>query len=203
MIGNGSRAPCSVSGRRPPSLCATPRAHQFQRIEHASHRPRAQRGIAVECRRDRASGDRAHHQAAAGAGIAEIKRRCRLREARDADAVHRPGDIAGPFDLRAQRPHRLGGVEYVLALEQAGDPCFPDRQRAKNQRAVRNRLVAGHADAPGQGCRLRGSSGVGWPDRVKIVPRCDRRLVSRGRGASRLRAGICKALLTAARQLAK
>ena len=50
------------------------------------HRPRAQRGVAVEDRRDRAAGHRPHHQPAAGAGIAEIERRLRLREPADADA---------------------------------------------------------------------------------------------------------------------
>ena len=51
--------------------------------------------------------DRAHDQAAAGAGIAEIERACRLREAADADAVHAPGALAGALDLRAERPHGL------------------------------------------------------------------------------------------------
>ena len=76
---------------------------------------------------------------------------CRLREAGDADAVHRPGEIAGSFHLGAQRPHRLGGIEHVLALQQARNPGFADRQRAQNQGAVRNRLVAGNPDLPGQG----------------------------------------------------
>ena len=61
-------------------------AHQFQGIEDPPHRPAAQRGVAVEYRRDRAAGDRPHHQPAAGAGIAEIERGCGLREARHPDA---------------------------------------------------------------------------------------------------------------------
>ena len=65
----------------------------------------------------------------------------------DTDAAHRQATSPGPLHLRAQRPHRLGGVEHVLALEQAGDPGLADRQRPQNQRAMRNRLVAGHADA--------------------------------------------------------
>jgi hypothetical protein len=96
-----------------------PGAHQFQGIEHPSHRPSPQRGVAVENRRDRAAGHRPHHETAAGAGIAEIERGLRLREPGHANAVHDPGKIAGSFHLGAQRPHRLGGIQDVFALEQA------------------------------------------------------------------------------------
>ena len=86
-IGIGSRAPCT-SDRQPAALAHLrgARAHLLQRIEDAPHRPRAQAGVAVERRRDRAAGHRAHGQPAAGAGIAEIERRGRLGEAADADA---------------------------------------------------------------------------------------------------------------------
>ena len=94
----------SVSGSRPPSPPgADPRAHQFQRIEHPPHRPAAQRGIAVENRRDRAAGHRAHHQPAAGAGIAEIERRlAAAAKPATPTPLHRPGEIAG--SLRPWRP---------------------------------------------------------------------------------------------------
>ena len=52
---------------------------------------------------------------------------CRLGEAGDADAVHGPGEIAGALDPGAQRLHRFGGVEDVLALQKAGNPGFADR----------------------------------------------------------------------------
>ena len=42
----------------------------------------AQRGVAIEDRRDRAAGNGAHHQPAAGAGIAEIERLLGLRRSR-------------------------------------------------------------------------------------------------------------------------
>ena len=80
------------------------RAHPLQRIEDAPHRPRAQAGVAVERGRDRAAGDRAHGQPAAGAGIAEIERRGRLRKAADADAPHAPGPLAGPLHGRRRAP---------------------------------------------------------------------------------------------------
>ena len=75
----------AVQRQRQPAAFAAradPRAHQFQGIEHPPHRPAAQRGVAVEHRRDRAAGDRPHHQPAAGAGIAEIERSLRLRRTR-------------------------------------------------------------------------------------------------------------------------
>ena len=68
-----------------------------------------------------------------------------------ADAAYRPGKLTGPLHPGAQRPHRFGGIEHVLALEQAGNPGFADRQRAEDQGTVRNRLVAGNANFSGQG----------------------------------------------------
>ena len=79
-----------------------PRAHQRERIEHAPHRPRAQRGVAVEGRGDRAARDRAHDQAAAGAGIAEIEHAPAAAEAADADAVDAPFALARALDLGAR-----------------------------------------------------------------------------------------------------
>ena len=37
----------------------------------------------------------------------------------DADAVHRPGPLAMPRHGRPEGPHRLGGVQHVLAFQQA------------------------------------------------------------------------------------
>ena len=71
----------------------------------------------------------------------------RRAEAADADAVDAPGALAGPLDRGAQRPHGLGGVDHVLAFEQPGDAGLADRERAEDQGAVRDRLVAGHAHA--------------------------------------------------------
>ena len=186
---------------------AHPRAHQFQGIEHPPHRPAAQRRVAVEDRRNRAARHRPHHQPAAGAGIAEIERRLRLCESGDPDTVHRPGEIAGSLHPGAQRPHRLGGVEHVLAFEQPRYPGFADRQRAQNQGTVRNRLVAGNADLPGEGAARTGFQ------RRRVIGKvvgmgqdcvlCAGGRYHMGRAASRSRPGSRKALLTAARQLAK
>ena len=128
-----------------------PGAHQLQRIKDAPHWSAAQRGVAVEHRRDRAAGDGPHHQPAAGAGIAEIERILRFGKATHPNAIDLPRELAGPFDPRAQRLHRFGGIEDVLALEQAGNAGFADRKCAQDQRPVRDRLVAGDADFAGQG----------------------------------------------------
>ncbi len=135
---------------------AGPGAHQFQGVEDPPHRPGAQRGVAVENRGNRATGHRPHHQAASGAGIAEIQRRGRLGEAGHAHAPYRPDKRAGPIHLRPQRPHGFGGVEHVFALKQAGNPGFADCKRPEDQGTVRNRLVAGNSDFSGQGAASAG-----------------------------------------------
>ena len=124
--------------------------HQFQGIQDPAHRAGPQRGVSVEHGRDRAAGDRPHHQPAPGAGIAEIERGGRLGEARHAHAGDLPGKRPRSLDPGAQRLHRFGGIEDVFALEQAGNPGFADRKRPQNEGAVRNRLVAGNADFAAQ-----------------------------------------------------
>ena len=105
-----------------------------ERVEDAPHWPLAQRCIAVEHRRDRAAGDRAEHEPAAGAGIAEIQRLGRLGETGDTDAADAPRAAAPLFKLCAKRSQRLCGIEHVLAFEQAADPCLADGERPENQR---------------------------------------------------------------------
>ena len=135
--------------RQPPALADREdlRAHAFQRIEHAPHRALAQGGVAVEGRRDRRTRNRAEQQPAAGAGIAEIERRPRRRKARNSDAVNAPAALAGALDAGAERAHGVRGAHHVLAFEQAGNARLADRERGENQGAMRDRLVARHADA--------------------------------------------------------
>ena len=65
-----------------------------------------------------------------------------------------------PFRCRrTERRQRLGGVEHVLGLEQAGDARHARRQRAEHQGAVRDRLVARDADAPVEGAGRAGGQG--------------------------------------------
>ena len=128
-------------------------------IEDPAHGAAAQRGIAVENRRNRAAGDGAHDEPAAGAGVAEIEGNCGLGETGHPNAPDRPGKWAGPLDLGAQRLHRFGRIEHVFTLEKARNPGFSDRKRPQDQGTVRNRLVAGDADLAGQGAAGAGFQG--------------------------------------------
>ena len=71
-----------------------------KRIEDAPHRPLAQRGVAVEGRCDPMAADDAHHQAAAGAGVAEIERLARRQERPDPG----PRIRHAPWRRRARSP---------------------------------------------------------------------------------------------------
>jgi hypothetical protein len=110
------------------------------------HRPAAQRFIAIEGCRDRRAGHSANRKTNAGSGISEIQHTGRLREASDPDPIYAPGLISGSLDPRAKRAHDVGGVQDVLAFQQTCDGTFTDCQGTKNERAVRNRLVAGYPD---------------------------------------------------------
>ncbi len=144
--------------RQPPArfLAQHPRADLNDRVDDAPHRPLAQRGVAIEDGGDRAAGHSAHHQPAAGGGIAEVEHTRGLAEAADPDPVHPPLASAQPLDTRPQGRHGLAGVEHVLAFEQARNPRFADCQGAEDEGAVRNRLVAGHAYAPPERTRSGG-----------------------------------------------
>ena len=104
-------------------------ANTLQRVEDAPHRPAAQRGIAVKSRRDRAAGDGAKRKPATGSRIAEIERTGRFGKAADADAVDRPGPLAGPRDasaelVRAEFPDvRWLANEANLGFARAGATC--------------------------------------------------------------------------------
>ena len=152
MIGHGQRL--GGAGDRQRQTAALARddagADAAQRLGGARHRPAAQRGVAGEEDGDGMAGDDAHEEPRAGAGIAEIDDVLRLYEAADPDAVDMPAPRRLAVDLGAERAHRLGGAQHVLALEQAADMGAPDGERAQHQRAMRDRLVAGHADPAGE-----------------------------------------------------
>ena len=213
-LGRGHRRPVEdrhrIAGavQRQRQAAAFPRlaglgAHQFQRIEDPAHRPGAQRGVAVEDRRDRAAGDRPHHQPAAGTGIAEIERRGRLGEACHPDAPDLPGKRPGPLHLGAQRLHRFGGIEDVFALQQAGNAWFRRPTSAPRMRArCEIDLSPGTRTFPVRGPLARDSSGVGVVGMGQDCVLCAGGSIT---WATRRHAAVkcAKALLTAASQLAK
>ena len=149
-----------VSGSVSPAPSSTSQPHLPQRLEHPAHRSPRQRGIAGQAHGHVVAGDHAHHQAHAGAGIAEIEVACRLLQAAHAAAQHLP-DAVRLGDRAAQRLQGPGGAQDILALEQAGDARAAGRQRPEHEGAVRDRLVARHADAARQGLRPVGASGDG------------------------------------------
>jgi hypothetical protein len=117
--GDAGQRAAAQHQRQPAALAAhIGRAHLAERPQHPHHRPSAQAGVAGEADSDRIAGDRAHHQPHAGAGVAAIDDVGGLDQA-PPPPLDPPGALAPPFDGRAQRPHRLGGVEDVVALEQA------------------------------------------------------------------------------------
>jgi hypothetical protein len=131
-------------------------AHAFQGIEHAPHRPLAQACVAVETGGHRGACHGAEHQPAAGTGITEIERRRRAHEAADADAVDAPDAVAAAFQPGTERAHHVGGVQHVLAFQEAFDRGLAHRQRPQDEGAVRDRLVARHAGAALQGATAAG-----------------------------------------------
>ena len=116
----GSRSARAAQGQRQPVLAffLHLQPHLHQRLQHPAHRPARQRGVAHQPHPHVVAGDQAHHQSNAGAGVAEIDVGAGLSEAADATAQHLPcrTDLA---HRAAHRLQRLGGVEHVLALEQA------------------------------------------------------------------------------------
>jgi hypothetical protein len=149
-IDDRDRIACALDGdRKATALRHTGGSgtHECDRIEDTVHRPLAERGVAVEGCDDRTARHCPHHQPAAGGGIAEIQHIRRLPEATDADPLHPPNGFGSAHDGRAQRPHSLAGVEHILALQETGYAGLAHRQRAEDERAVRDRLVARHAQA--------------------------------------------------------
>ena len=186
MIGIGSRGALQRE-RQPAALGGFEhaRAHPLQRIEHAPHRPLAQGGIAVEGRGHRRAGDRADRQPAAGAGIAEIERAGRLREAADADAVNSPQALGrrAPAGRRARAwPRRCAARPRLPAGRQ---PCS---RRPSARPRIRARceidLSPGTRIRPCKGPPRRAVSGVESAGFTGAILNKPRRPTTRPRGAS-------------------
>ena len=144
-------------------LCHNFHAHQLQRIKNAAHGPLAQRGIAIEGRGYGMATHHTHHQARAGAGIAEIQHMGRLQQRAQPHALHVPASIAEPRHRGAQRFAGLTRAQNIIAFQQTGDFGGADTQQSEDQGAVRDALVSGRFEtaferagaARGQGLRIR------------------------------------------------
>ena len=148
--------------RQPPAAAPIgARAEQRQRIGHAAHRALAQGCVTREGRGHRRGGHAAHDQPHAGAGIAAVDHIGGFGKATDPHAMHRPCAVAVARHFGPEGAHCLGGVQHILAFQQAGDAGFADRHRTKDQRAVADRLVAGHFGAARQRAGFAGGHRLG------------------------------------------
>ena len=143
-------------------------SHLLQRIQHPAHRPAGKRGIADQLHGDGMAGDDTHDKARASARVAEVKRTRRLAQSPNSTAQHFPAR-AGLARRGAHRRNRRGRIDHILGFEQASDRRPAGCQRAKQQRAVGDRLVAGNpAIAAERTCRQRGKR-----TRSRDCHRCD------------------------------
>ena len=71
----------------------------------------------------------------------------RLGKAADAEAVHVPDAVFAAKHVRAQQAQDRAGIQHILAFEKAFDHGFADRKSAQDQRAMRDRFVAGYANS--------------------------------------------------------
>src|SRR5215472_3976788 len=147
-MGMGWRAPASVSGSRPPSVTLKTCA------------PMSSRGSKMRfIGRVRRLASPSKVAVTGQPPTAPMTRRQPVPELPKSNA---PLAFAHALDRGAQRTHRLAGVDDILAFEQAGYAGFPDRERAEDEAAVRDRFVAGDACAALQrACAARGERGFG------------------------------------------
>src|SRR4029078_12923295 len=77
-----------------------------------------------------------------GRRIAEVQHALRLAENAHTHTANASFGLAAALDLAAEGPHRLRGVESVLAFKQAGNACLAHRERAEDQGPMGNGFVA-------------------------------------------------------------
>jgi hypothetical protein len=62
-----------------------------------------------------------------------------------------PGARLVASDFGSERSHRRCGAKHIIGLEEAIDARFADGQRAKDERSMRDGLVARYDGASAQG----------------------------------------------------
>ncbi len=93
--------------------------------------------------------EQSHEQAHRRAGIAHVERRARRRQPATPRAVHAHLACSRPLDAHAERLQRAQRRQAVLAGEKARDLGLALGDAAEHQRAMRDRLVAGHRELAG------------------------------------------------------
>jgi hypothetical protein len=94
-------------------------------------------------------GEQAHEQAHRRSGVTHVEARRRRAQATQADAVHAQRSWTRALDPHPERLYGTQRGEAVLAVEEALDFGQSVSERAEHQRAVRDRLVAGHVELAG------------------------------------------------------
>jgi hypothetical protein len=90
--------------------------------------------------------DNAHHQPAAGAGVAEIERFAWRRERAEARPTNSPCARRETLDDGAELLASLAGPENIVALEQPFHLRLATGQKAKQKSAMGDRFVARRPD---------------------------------------------------------
>ena len=120
-------------------------AHLAQGRQDAVHRAGAEAGITAKFCGEGVPGHQAHHQARAGAGIAEIERGGGGGEAASACARDLPLTSARARDRCAEGLHRRARAQDVITFQKAGEMAGAVRNAAHDERAMTAGLVAGGA----------------------------------------------------------
>ena len=125
------------------------RSHARERIGDTPHRPASERGIAVEPTRERTAREDTAEEAHGGARVAAIDRLRRRHEAVPAAPVDAQL-VAALVDDDTERAAR--GLRRLIVLAPRKTPYgrLAAGDRAEEERAVRDRLVARHRDRAAQ-----------------------------------------------------
>jgi hypothetical protein len=136
-------------------------AHLTQRLRDALHRTRAQRLVAGEFERSALRDEDTEQEPHQGAGVRAVDGSG--FEAAQADAVDDELVLSDLVDARAERAHRRDGRHRVGGAPEADDARLAFADRAEEDGAVRDRLVAGNLHVPDERCGrldLHSSSGA-------------------------------------------
>ena len=133
------------------------RSHRCKRLANAAHRTASQGGIAIQDEMaTRSSRQQAQHQTHRRAGITAIEDFRGFLKPIKTNAIH--GDdlaFADRTDPNAHRPQTGRCTQGVFRRQQTVNGCSALCNRAKQERAVRNRLIARNFHATHKTTTLR------------------------------------------------
>ena len=133
--GDRERQPLAAAGE---DLCD----HPAQGLDHPPHRAAVERLVAGEERGEGMAGERPEEEPGRRAGVAEIERPIGFGEAARTTAMDAPAALILALELDPEGAECGCHGEHVGPLQQTADPTFASRERAEQQRAMRQRFVA-------------------------------------------------------------